>query len=173
LHLRSQKMEALGTLAGGIAHDFNNILLAIIGNAKLAMEDVSHDHPAQESLREIDAASGRAADLVRGILTFSRQQEPKRLLIALGPVVEEAVRLLRSTLPAMLEIKTVVDADVPAVAGDASQIHQIVMNLVTNAAHAIGDAIGTIGIRIDAFTVSSDWPASRRNCPKGAMRVCR
>ena len=155
-HLRSQKMEALGTLAGGIAHDFNNILLAIIGNAKLAMEDVSHDHPAQESLREIDAASGRAADLVRGILTFSRQQEPKRLLIALGPVVEEAVRLLRSTLPAMLEIKTVVDADVPAVAADASQIHQIVMNLVTNAAHAIGDAKGTIGIRIDAFTVSSD-----------------
>ena len=139
---RTQKMEALGTLAGGIAHDFNNILLAINGNVSLAIADLTPDHPAQESLSEIAKAGARAADLVRRILAFSRPQESRLDTMRLEPVIEEAIKLLRSTLPAMTEIKCAFADNVPAVSADASQIHQIMMNLITNAAHAIGDARG-------------------------------
>src|SRR4029077_20151171 len=92
---QSQKMEALGTLAGGIAHDFNNILSAITGNAKLAMTDLPAAHPVQESLAEIAKGGSRAADLVRRILSFTRQQELQREVVQLGPVVQEALKLLR------------------------------------------------------------------------------
>jgi PAS domain S-box-containing protein len=154
--LRSQKMEALGTLAGGIAHDFNNILLAITGNIKLAIADLPADHPVQPSLTEVHKASGRAADLVRRILTFSRQQEPKREVMQLRPVVEEVLKLLRSTLPAMIEIRTNFAETLPAVAADVTQIHQVVLNLVTNAAHAIGEKGGLIEVRVDTFMLSAE-----------------
>ena len=153
---RTQKMEALGTLAGGIAHDFNNILLAINGNARLAIADLTPDHAAQASLREIAQAGGRAADLVRRILAFSRPQESRRDTMRLEPVIEEALKLLRSTLPAMTEIKSAFAENVPAVSADASQIHQVMMNLITNAAHATGDRVGLIEIRLDAVTVTAD-----------------
>ena len=136
---RSQKLEALGTLAGGIAHDFNNILLAISGNTRLAIADLPAGHPAQVSLHEVDKASQRAAQLVQRILAFSRQNEPQREILPLRPIVEEALQLLRSTLPAMIEIRTSYAPDLPNVSADATQIHQIVMNLITNAAHAIGE----------------------------------
>ena len=152
--LQSQKMEALGTLAGGVAHDFNNILLAISGNAKLAMEDLPPGHPAQRSLAEIEKASGRASDLVRRILTFSRQQEGKRVVVQLQPIVEEALRLMRPTLPTMVEIKTRVAMDVPSVAIDPIQIHQVIMNLTANAAHAIGSRGGLIELRLDAMRIT-------------------
>ena len=152
--LQSQKMEALGTLAGGVAHDFNNILLAISGNAKLAMDDLPAGHPAQRSLAEIEKASGRASDLVRRILTFSRQQEGKRVVVQLQPIVEEALRLMRPTLPTMVEIKTRVAMDVPSVAIDPIQIHQVIMNLTANAAHAIGSRGGLIELRLDAVRIT-------------------
>ena len=151
---RTQKMEALGTLSGGIAHDFNNILLAINGNARLAIADLPAEHPAQESLAEIVKAGARAADLVRRILAFSRPQESRRDTMQLQPVIEEALKLLRSTLPAMIEIRCTFAKNVPAVSADASQIHQIMMNLATNAAHAIGDQIGLIEIGLEAVDVS-------------------
>jgi PAS domain S-box-containing protein len=148
--IRSQKMEALGTLAGGIAHDFNNILLAICGNARLAADDLPRDHNAQQSLAEIARAAQRATDLVRRILAFSRQQEPKRESLHLQPVVHEAVTLLRSTLPTLIEIRTSLASDAPAVLADPTQIHQIVINLVTNAAHAIGERSGVIEVGVAA-----------------------
>lgn len=151
--LRSQKMEALGTLAGGIAHDFNNILLAIAGNVKLAIADLPQDHPVQGSLGEIDKASARATDLVRRILTFSRQQEPRREVASLQPIIEEAMRLIRPTLPTMVDIRMQLAADAPPVSIDPIQIHQIIMNLATNAAHAIGARGGLIEVTLDTATI--------------------
>jgi PAS domain S-box-containing protein len=142
----SQRIEALGTLAGGIAHDFNNLLLAIAGNTQLAMSDLDEGHPAQRSLEEIERASARASDLVHRILAFSHQSEPRRAIIELQPTVEEALRLLRATLPAMIDIRADFGEQALAVDADSTQIHQIIMNLVTNAAHAIGDQGGSIRI---------------------------
>ena len=152
--IRSQKMEALGTLAGGIAHDFNNILLAITGNTRLAIQDLEPQHPVQENLREVVKASQRAAELVKRILSFSRQQEPKREVTQLQPIVEEALNLLRATLPAMIEIRLDCEPGLPCVAVDAIQIHQILMNLLTNAAHAIGDRRGVIEIAIESTCIT-------------------
>jgi PAS domain S-box-containing protein len=153
LQLRAGKMQALGTLAGGIAHDFNNILLAIAGNARLAITDLPPEHPVQRSLAEIEKASARAADLVRRILAFSRPQEQARDVIQLAPVVEEALKFMRATIPAMIDIRADLAGDVPSVACDSSQIHQAVVNLVTNAAHAIGNRHGLIEVRLDAVSV--------------------
>ena len=153
MQLSSQKLESLGTLSGGIAHDFNNILMAINGNAKLAIADLPADHPVQESLTEIAKAGARATDLVRRILAFSRPTERKREVLPMQPVVEEAVKLVRATLRANIEIKMQFQADLPAVAVDATQIHQVIVNLATNAAHAIGDRGGVIDLRLDACEV--------------------
>jgi CheY-like chemotaxis protein len=142
-------MEALGTLAGGIAHDFNNMLAAIRGNARLAIEDLPPDSPAIASLREIERSSVRAAELVRQILTFSRQEPSKRRPIDMRATVSEAVRLLRATLPAMIEINTDLASDLPMVRADPTQIHQVLMNLGVNAAHAIGARTGRIDVRLD------------------------
>lgn len=164
--LRAGKMQALGTLAGGIAHDFNNILLAIAGNARLAIGDLSPEHPVQENLAEIEKASARAASLVRRILSFSRSGEQVYDVLRLEPVAEEAIKFLRSTVPAMIEIRFSSVGDVPAVAGDPTQIHEAVANLVANAAHAIGDQKGLIDVRLDAVTIEAgsrafDMPAGR------------
>ena len=132
----SQKMEAIGTLAGGVAHDFNNILATILGNAELARQDLDNNPRALESLEEIRKAGSRARDLVQQILAFSRRQPTERKLVALRPVVEESVRLLRATLPARLTLTVRCEADVPPVLADASQIQQIVINLVNNAMQA-------------------------------------
>ena len=144
--LQSQKMEALGTLAGGIAHDFNNILLAIGGNARLAIEEVPPEHPAQQSLREIAKAGTRASSLVRQILAFSRRRAADRKPIAVQPVVEEALALLRATLPARIQICTGFSPDLPAISADSTQLHQVIMNLGTNAARAMGEYGGTLAV---------------------------
>jgi PAS domain S-box-containing protein len=153
---RAQKLEALGTLAGGVAHDFNNILLAITGNAKLAIDDLPGDHPVQEALREISKASARATDLVRRILAFTRAQDPKRKPTQLQPIIEEALQLLRPAMSATININTQFPSSMPAVSADASQIHQILMNLMNNAAYAIGQRSGTIDVRLDTFDVTAE-----------------
>jgi PAS domain S-box-containing protein len=151
----AQKIEALGTLAGGIAHDFNNILLAIAGNTRLAKQELSPEHPIQNMLGEIAKASARATDLVDRILTFSRQNDCRREILQLQPTVEEAIKLLRATLPAMIEINTNFAEGLPPVRADATQIHQIMVNLVTNSAHAIGDgAAGCITVSLDEAYVT-------------------
>ena len=153
---QSQKMEAIGTLAGGIAHDFNNVISAIIGNVELAREDVGAGHPAMQSLDEIRKASRRARDLVSQILAFSRAQPQPRQAVALAPLVEEVVRLLRATLPAGIELGTTLAEDVPSVLADPTQIHQILMNLCTNAWHAMDDGRGRIGIQIDSIVLGKN-----------------
>ena len=154
--LRSQKLEALGVLAGGIAHDFNNMLLVIQGNAQLAGLQTGEKHLAHTHLNEIVNASERAGDLVRRILAFSRPQKAKQKLLQLGPVIEDALRLVRPTLSATLEIRAYLSADAPAVEADVTQIHQIIVNLATNAAHAIGTRAGLMEIRLDEVEVPAE-----------------
>jgi len=136
--LQTSKMEAIGQLAGGIAHDFNNLLAAITGNTKLALQDLPADHPVRAHLAEISKAGARAVDLVRRILTFSRQEPQQRKLMELQPVVEEALQLLRATLPVTMEIRSTFVPDALPILADATQVHQVIMNLGTNAGYAMG-----------------------------------
>ena len=148
----SQKMDALGTLAGGVAHDFNNALAAIIGNVELARQDVGPAHPALESLEEIGKASSRAKALVRQILAFGRRQTTERKVISLAPVVQEAAKFLRSTIPAGISLNVECAPKVPSVLADARQIEQVLINLGGNAWHAIEgqERAGLIEIRLEA-----------------------
>jgi two-component system, cell cycle sensor histidine kinase and response regulator CckA len=145
----SHKMQAIGTMAGGIAHDFNNILTAILGNVELAKQDAGATSPAQVSLTEIDKAGRRARDLVRQILTFSRNESPKRSPIQLADVVQETARLLRVTLPPTAELQLRLK-ETPDVLADATQVEQALINLCTNAIQAIGSAKGTVSIELDS-----------------------
>ena len=155
LQLRhSQKLEALGTLAGGIAHDFNNILGAIVACRELALLDIDQPDELRNHLNEIGAATRRATDLVRQILAFSRRQHAERRPIQLHHVVGEALRLLRASLPATIEIKSSLATNTPQVLADPSQVHQIVMNLGTNAAHAMRDRAGKLAVRLDSMELT-------------------
>jgi nitrogen-specific signal transduction histidine kinase/ActR/RegA family two-component response regulator len=154
--VRMRKLEALGTLAGSIAHDFNNILLAIRGNVSLALEEQPETGSLNSYLQEIDKASRRGVDLVRRILSFSKQDEPVQKKISLQQLAEEVRALMRATLPAQLELCLSADASAPPVLADASQIHQVLLNLLTNAAHAIGAHRGTIGLAVERVSVTAD-----------------
>jgi PAS domain S-box-containing protein len=167
IQLRTQKLEALGTLAGGIAHDFNNILLAIRGNAELINLDLPPGHRSRQFVTEISKASGRAADLVKRILAFSRTHEQHRAVVQLPPVVEEALKLVRVGLPAGIQIRTDFRPGLPPVMADATQIYQVMVNLATNAAHAIGDRRGLIEIGLEAVTVNSDHASLIPNLKPG------
>ena len=162
----SQKMQAVGTMAGGIAHDFNNILGAILGNAELAIQDTEPTSPAFVSLREIDKAGRRAHDLVRQILTFSRNESPKLVPIQLAEVVQETVNLLKVALPPLVEIVVKLDPTTPAVMADATQIEQALLNLCTNAIHAIGTQRGTISIEL-GYKLTDTGQAERRGGARG------
>ena len=144
----SQKMQAVGTMAGGIAHDFNNILSAILGNVALAKEDAGPNSPAQVSLHEIEKAGRRARDLVRQILTFSRNEAPRRAPVTLAELVSETERLLRVTLPPAVELHLRIDPNTPVVMADAVQVQQAVLNLCTNAIQAHGDQRGVVSIEL-------------------------
>jgi signal transduction histidine kinase/ActR/RegA family two-component response regulator len=151
----SQKMQAIGTLAGGIAHDFNNILTIILGNVELACEDAKDNSLELESLEEIRRAATRARDLVKQILSFSRRQPTDLKPTSLGAVVDEAARLLRATLPARLALAVNIEADLPLVMADPTQIQQVVINLCTNAMQAKPRGSGTIDIRVGAVALDS------------------
>jgi signal transduction histidine kinase/CHASE3 domain sensor protein/ActR/RegA family two-component response regulator len=163
--LRSQKMESLGTLAGGIAHEFNNIILAIGGNAALASDDLPPDHPAQSSLSEIKKSGSRASDLVRHILSYSRPQDSKREMLPLEPLLQEAVKLVRSTIPATIEVRTEIAAGLPLASINPSQMLQILINLATNAAYAIGQRAGKIDLRLQETKVDHEDSTARRIQP--------
>ncbi|HEX4484950.1 MAG TPA: response regulator [Terriglobales bacterium] len=141
---RADKMQALGTLAGGIAHDFNNILLTVSGNAKLALEELSEDHPARLSVLEIAKAGSRAVALTRKILSFSRQEESKRQLMEVEPVLEGAISWLRSTLPSGIEIRENFMPGLPQISADPLQVHQVIVNLAMNAVDALGGKPGVL-----------------------------
>jgi two-component system cell cycle sensor histidine kinase/response regulator CckA len=144
----SQKMQAIGTMAGGIAHDFNNIIGAILGNVELAKQDTGLNSAAMVSLKEIDKAGRRARDLVRQILTFSRNESPKRIPTNLADLVHETVRLLKVTLPPTVAFRVKIDQKTPPVLADATQIEQALINLCTNAIHAMADHKGTITVEL-------------------------
>ena len=154
---QAQKLEAIGTLAGGIAHDFNNILSGIIGYADLGIEEAADPNASTASFQEILKAGGRARDLVRQILAFSRHREQDRKPLDLEADVRDALRLLRATLPASVEFITEFESGAPAVLADSIQIHQVVTNLVTNAWHAIGERAGHVRVQISTFTVDADF----------------
>jgi two-component system cell cycle sensor histidine kinase/response regulator CckA len=162
-----QKMEAIGELASGIAHDFNNILTAIIGNAQLACKKVAFDHPLQPNLIRILEASDRASRLVQQILTFSHQQASSRTVMALSPVVNEALDLLRATLPASVELTATFDAATPKVLADATQIHQVLMNLCTNAWHALKKQPGDIMVNLAAVRLTQPLHSLFATLPPG------
>jgi PAS domain S-box-containing protein len=144
---QAQKMEAIGTLAGGIAHDFNNILSAILGYAELALDDALNGRTSAQYIRQIIKAGGRARDLVQQILTFSRQTETEAKPIQVKPIVKEALKLLRASLPSTIEIRTDIQSEA-IVDADPIQIHQVIMNLCTNAGHAMRDSGGILEVKL-------------------------
>jgi PAS domain S-box-containing protein len=146
--LHSQKLDALGTLAGGIAHDLNNTLVPVLGLAKLTMGRLAEGSRERANLAMILTAGERARDLVRQILAFSRKDTPTRRAIDFAALLRELLKMLRSSLPATVAIDEAID-DVPQVLADPAQLHQIVVNLIVNAAQAIGDQMGTITVRLD------------------------
>ena len=154
---QAQKLEAIGTLAGGIAHDFNNILAGIIGFADLGIQDAANPAAATANFTEILKAGGRARDLVRQILAFSRHRDQDRKPLDLEENVRDALRLLRATLPATVEIISEFEPGTPKVLADSVQIHQIVTNLATNAWHALGDRTGHIRVQLSIFAVDADF----------------
>ncbi len=157
--LQSQKMEAIGTLAGGIAHDFNNITAAILGNLALGREALTPAQAAQARLGPIQVAAERGRSLVQQIAAFSRRQAPERVRQPLKPLLEEAVRLLRTALPTQVSLRWA-SADPCAddslvVLADATQLQQVVMNLCTNAWHAMQEGTGHVDIGLEEVTVDA------------------
>ena len=154
--LQAQKMESIGQLAGGIAHDFNNILTAIVGNLYLAKMDAA-DRPAiLENLENISDAARRAGDLVNQILTFSRQSKQERGPVKLNHVVMEALKLLRSSVPATIRIQTEL-TETPHVLANVTAIHQVIMNLGTNAWHAMRDQTGVLKVEMNVLEADEDF----------------
>jgi len=150
--LHSQKLDAIGTMAGGIAHDFNNILGIIIGYAEIIKSrKLPVSHEARADLGQVLQAALRARDLVKQILSFSRQEEQSLRVIQISPLVKEAARMLRATLPATIRIRSSIQADKEMILGDPTQIYQVLINLCTNAAYAMRDTVGTLSI--DLMTV--------------------
>lgn len=154
---QAQRLDALGRLAGGIAHDFNNILGAIGGNAELVAQDVEPGSAAADGLQEILAASARARELVKRIMLFSRDSESHRTVVDVATLADEAVNLLSVSLPEHISIALTVDPGVPSVFADASQLHQVLLNLGTNAIYAMRDSGGTLELHIS--TAQLDEPS--------------
>ena len=152
----AQKMEAIGTLAGGIAHDFNNILGAILGNVALAQADLTAGHPAQARLAQIAVSGVRARRLVEQILAFSRREPLALKAQALGAIVQETAAMLRATLPATVKLVVLMTDQPLHVRGDATQLQQVVLNLCTNAWHALVGGVGSIEVRLVRLDVGAD-----------------
>jgi CheY-like chemotaxis protein len=158
--IQSQKLEAIGTLTGGIAHDFNNILSAIMGYTQLAAVLIPRDNKAQDKLEEVLKACSRAANLIRQILSFSRQTEQEKIPVMFRPIVKEVLKLLGATLPPTIELKENI-TEKHKVNGDPSQIYQIILNLCTNASHALASGPGQIEVTLESIDIDS--PADEAN----------
>jgi PAS domain S-box-containing protein len=156
---QAQKMEAMGTLAGGIAHDFNNILASINGYTHLAKMVMVGNAEVREYLDAVLQAGERASALVKQILAFSRQEQLQRAPVELGPILKETLKLLRATIPATTEFVITLAPDAPPVLADANQIHQIMMNLGTNAWHALPEGAGRIEFRLESCLVDELYVA--------------
>ncbi len=153
---QAQKMEAIGTSAGGIAHDFNNILGIILGNAELAMDDVPDWNPAKNNLEEVRKACLRAKEVVRQILSFSRKSEVEQKPINIATVVTESLRLIRASIPTSIDIRRNIADDNANIFGDPTQIHQIMINLCTNAAHAMDTEGGILEVDLKNMEIDEN-----------------
>ena len=165
---QAQKMEAIGTLAGGIAHDFNNILSAIIGYTELAEYEIPEGSKTREKLKEVLKAGRRAKDLVKQILAFSRQGDQERKPLQVSHIVKEALKLLRASLPTTIEIRRNIEPDTGIIEADPTQIHQVLMNLCTNAAHAMNNKggvleVGIRNVKVENQDIGLEYP----NVPPG------
>ncbi|MBF0384209.1 MAG: PAS domain S-box protein, partial [Magnetococcales bacterium] len=149
---QSQKIQAIGTLAGGIAHDFNNILGIIMGNAELLDLEAKKTNG---SINNILEASRRGRDLISQLLTFSRKKQTKKSIISPAPLIKEALKLMRSTTPSSIEIRTEIADENIKIFGDPTQLHQVIMNLCTNANHAMGERGGILSITINSVVLDS------------------
>ncbi len=150
-----QKMEAIGTLAGGIAHDFNNILSAIIGFSEMSIEDIEEGHPAKNYASHILKAAIRGRDLVRQILMFSHKNEEDRKHFRLGLIIKEAMKLLRASLPSTIDIRARIESENGVILASPTQIHQVLMNLCTNAGHAMREKGGVLEVALSEFEMDS------------------
>jgi CheY-like chemotaxis protein len=148
-------MEAIGTLAGGIAHDFNNILSPIIGYSEMIIDDAPEKSPLTNKIEQILMAATRAKELVRHILTFSRQTEQELLPLELHPIIKESLTLLRASIPATIEIRQKIDTGCRPVLADPTQIHQVLINLCTNAFHAMRDRDGILGVEMSEVEIGA------------------
>ncbi|MBW1988003.1 MAG: PAS domain S-box protein [Deltaproteobacteria bacterium] len=156
--LQAEKLKAIGTLAGGIAHDFNNILAGIVAYTEAARFELGNASKVRQCLDQVLKASHRAKDLVRQILDFSRQASRERKPIPLAPVIREAVKLLRGVLPAAIQIQESIDPDAGVVSADATQVHQVIMNLVTNASQAMWEHGGKLSVTLSNVEFSENQP---------------
>jgi len=152
---QAQKMEAIGTLAGGIAHDFNNILSSIYGYTEIALDDARDNQRISNSLAHVMKAAERARELVLQILTFSRKKEEEKKPLRIAPVIIEAVKLLRAAIPATIEIRANIDKNTGTILGDPTQIHQVIMNLCTNANHAMQEKGGVLAIELKPVSLTT------------------
>jgi len=150
---QSHKMEAIGTLAGGIAHDFNNMLGIILGNTELAIDDVPEWNPARLNLEEIKIASFRAKDVVRQLLSFARKTDQKRKPVKINPIITDVLKLLRSSIPTSIEIRSNIPKESQIIFADPTQINQVMINLCTNAAQAMEEDGGILEISLDSMTL--------------------
>jgi len=163
---QSQKMESIGTLAGGIAHDFNNILTAILGYTEISFDDVKKGTPLEDILKEVYKAGLRAKDLVQQILTFARQTEQELKPIRVSVIVKEVLKLMRSTFPSTIEIKKNIRSDAMVMA-DPMQIHQLIMNLCTNASHAMEEHGGTLEVNVTDEYLEPDFTSRHPDIEPG------
>lgn len=158
---QAMKLQAIGTLAGGIAHDFNNILSPIVGYTELTMDDIPEDSQARNYLERILKATNRAKELVQQILMFSRQNCQERKPLKVQNVIKEALKLLRATIPATVEINCDVGQDCGPIMGDPTQIHQVIMNLCTNAYHAMQETGGSLDVSLKEIDISYEQTRER------------
>ena len=163
---RAEKMEAIGTLAGGIAHDFNNILFSIIGFTEMTLDDVEKGSPAESNLMQVHKAGKRARDLVDQILTFSREDEQEQKPFQVKYVVKEALKFLRASLPSTIEIAQDIQSD-SLLMGNSTQIHQILMNLCTNAGHAMEEKGGVLDVALMDTELDSGFTATHQGLKPG------
>ena len=156
--LHSQKLEALGTLAGGVAHELNNTLVPVLALAKLTMRGLPEGGREHANLATISRAAERARDLVQQIVAFSRKDAPKRVTVDLAELVSGCLKLLAASLPSTIQIAETI-SDVLPICGDPGQLHQVVVNLVVNAAQAIGNGMGTIAVTLTDIRACAGDPA--------------
>lgn len=165
--LQTQRLEIIGTLAAGIAHDFNNLIGIILGFTEMAMLDIPDDSLAGDNLNQVKTAALKARDLVNQIQAFARRKDSNFEPVELAAILNESLRLLRRVIPATVEIRSRINTDDSTILADASQIHQIILNLCTNAGHAMREHGGILDLKLDSCHIDKDFSATETRLKPG------